>query len=197
MQAAVFFRMFPLIFISTIRQIFCLSPLLQMCIVKLFLCEYHLNTPNFLLDYSYIVLLKWPSGSELRLYHLWCDIWKYSTFTVLSVHGLHVYKRSRVFFWLTVFSSKAHTYPLGSLSTNTKFPHSESEWKRLSRASRSRAPFFLAPTTSKRLLRRFQLFTAWTPIFNPTDDSKIFITTNATQKTYKASMNWWNIKHKI
>ena len=52
-------RIFPLIFIATIRQIFCLSPLMLMRIWCQFFCnlEYRLNTPPFLWDYSHIVPL--------------------------------------------------------------------------------------------------------------------------------------------
>ena len=52
-------RIFPLLFIATIRQIFCLSPLLLMLIwwCLSFLREYRLITPIFLWDYSHIVPL--------------------------------------------------------------------------------------------------------------------------------------------
>ena len=54
-------RIYPLIVIATIRQIFCLSPLLLKRIrsnVSSFLREYRLNILTFLWDYSHIVPLK-------------------------------------------------------------------------------------------------------------------------------------------
>ena len=77
-------RIFPLIFISTIRQIFCLSPLLLMRIEcqigPLWIPFEH---TNFLLDYSHKGPLKWPPRTELKLYQ---SLVQYKTFTALFVY---------------------------------------------------------------------------------------------------------------
>ena len=67
-------RMFLLIFIVTIQQIFCLSPLLLMCIWCQFLPSWipfeHSNFSLRLQPRSPITRLKWPPIPELWLHHL-------------------------------------------------------------------------------------------------------------------------------
>ena len=88
--------------------------------VKLFLCEYCLNTPTFVLDNSHIVwVLKWPPRSKLRFYLLVVlkiKIKSIKTFTALSIHVLHVYKIfNELVFCLIEFSCLTQTFtPLGA-----------------------------------------------------------------------------------
>ena len=67
-------RMFLLIFIATIQQIFCLSPLLLMCLWCQFLPSWipfeHSNFSLRLQPHSPITRLKWPPRPELRLHPL-------------------------------------------------------------------------------------------------------------------------------
>ena len=37
----------------------------------------------------------------------------------------YMFTNDLVFFWLTVFSPNANTYPVGNLLTNRDFPHSK------------------------------------------------------------------------
>ena len=107
---------FPLIFISTIQQIFCLSPLL-LCVfdVKSFLFKYRLNNLTFLLDYRHTVPLKCPPRSEIRLYHL--VVYERSSLCTTCVQTISC------FLQLRVVSPHENTYLFGSLLTNKNLPH--------------------------------------------------------------------------
>ena len=97
-------RIFPLIFIATIRQIFCLSPLLLMRIW----CQFFPSWIPF--EHSNFSLRLQPHSP---IKSDWSDL-RDMTFTTLSMH-----------YWLTVVSACVVTFSLGSLSTNWKYPHSQ------------------------------------------------------------------------
>ena len=145
-------RIFPLILISTIQQIFCLSPLLLMHIW----CQI---TPLWVLFERSICSFRLQPQSPTEVTSkIWTSIIPFSDvtkeFTALSVHLLHVYKWSRVFFdWQ--FSRLMQTLIPSGASKPVGLPHSQkaifmglSGGHSLSpRVSPLHAPFFLAPVT--------------------------------------------------
>ena len=115
-------RIFPLIFISTIRQIFCLTPLLLMRIW----CQI---VPLWIPFEPYNFSFRLQPNSPIEVTSkIWISIIAFSVvrrpslpFIVLHVDKLTI----SCFLWLTVFSPNTNTYPLGSLLTKRNFPHSQ------------------------------------------------------------------------
>ena len=106
-------RIFPLIFISTIQQLFCLSPLLLMHIW----CQI---TPLWVLFERSICSFRLQPQSPTEVTSkIWSSIIPFSDVTK-ELHCL-VYPSTTCvqmiscFLWLTVFSPNANTYPLRSL----------------------------------------------------------------------------------
>ena len=116
-------RIFPLIFIATIRQIFCLSPLLLMHIRCQFSPSWipfeHSNFSLRLQPHSPIK----PDWSGIR--DLNFDCVQFSGFRTQWCNARSSLSLS-MYYWLTVFSPRAVNFSLGSLSTNWKYPHSQS-----------------------------------------------------------------------
>ena len=106
-------RMFLLIFIAMIQQIFCLSPLLLMRLWCQFLPSWipfeHSNFSLRLQPHSPITRLKWPPRPELRWHPL-----------VVSVSGSVMLS---MYYWLMVFWLSAATFfprePLNQLEIST------------------------------------------------------------------------------
>ena len=113
-------RIFSLIFISTIRQIFCLPPLLLMrtwCqIVPLWIPFEHSNFSFRLKPHSPKILQ--DLNFDYNIY--WCNIRP-----SMSCPCITCLQTISCFLRLTVFSPSATTFSLRSLSTNRKFPHSQ------------------------------------------------------------------------
>ena len=106
-------RIFPLIFISTIQQLFCLSPLLLMHIW----CQI---APLWVLFECSICSFRLQPQSPIEVTSkIWTSIIPFSDVTK-ELHCL-VYPSTTCvqmiscFLWLTVFSPNANTYPLRSL----------------------------------------------------------------------------------
>ena len=114
-------RIFPLIFIATIRQIFCLSPLLLMRIwCQFFPSWIPFEHSNFSLRLQPHSPIK-PDWSDLRDLNFDC-IQFLSGFRSLWCNIRSSLRCPCTFDWQL---SRAVTFSLGSLSTNWKYPHSQ------------------------------------------------------------------------